>query len=402
MLLSVKYPKDTESTKTKYGYDSMYHLVSTETTTNQGEDMSAEYTYTKDLLTKVTTGSSVYHFGYGDFSLRTSVAVGTTTLATYTYTEDVYHRLQSVTYGNGDKVTYSYDELGRVIKEVYGKSGSTAVSREVRYEYDNAGALATVHDTKTGITTRYYYDTVGRNTGISEKGGSITHNLEYSYDELGRVNKVEENCGGTRYNTYYTYYGNGQVQQVQAGNSTEKYVYDSYERLTQWDTYYGTSTSPRIEKHIIYDWEIDEDENFYTLDRVKEWSYKSSTLDATYTYRYDANGNIISETVGGKTTTYVYDSANQLIRENNQAAGKTWVWTYDNAGNIKSKTEYAYTTGALGSILSTTTYDHENQNWGDLLTAINGVAVTYDSIGNMRSEYPALRSYTPCTARFPR
>jgi len=36
------------------------------------------------------------------------------------------------------------------------------------------------------------------------------------------------------------------------------------------------------------------------------------------------------------TTSYVYDSANQLVRENNQEAGKTWVWTYDEAGNITS------------------------------------------------------------------
>ena len=39
-----------------------------------------------------------------------------------------------------------------------------------------------------------------------------------------------------------------------------------------------------------------------------------------------------------------------MTRENNQAAGKTWVWTYDNVGNITSRKEYTYTTGALGTM----------------------------------------------------
>ena len=52
---------------------------------------------------------------------------------------------------------------------------------------------------------------------------------------------------------------------------------------------------------------------------------------------------------GQNTTTYAYDSFDQLVRENNQAAGKTWTYAYDDGGNIRSKTEYAYTTGTLGA-----------------------------------------------------
>ena len=52
---------------------------------------------------------------------------------------------------------------------------------------------------------------------------------------------------------------------------------------------------------------------------------------------------------GRSTTTYAYDSFDQLVRENNQAAGKTWTYAYDDGGNILSKTEYAYTTGTLGT-----------------------------------------------------
>ena len=106
-----------------------------------------------------------------------------------------------------------------------------------------------------------------------------------------------------------------------------------------------------------------------------------NTADS-FSYTYDNNGNIVSETVNGKTTTYVYDSANQLIRENNQAANRTWVWTYDGAGNILSKKEYAYTTGTLGSVLDTVSYTYGNANWGDRLTAYDGVGIAYDAVGN--------------------
>ena len=80
--------------------------------------------------------------------------------------------------------------------------------------------------------------------------------------------------------------------------------------------------------------------------------------------------------------TYICDSANQLTRENNEFADKTWVWTYDDAGNILKREEYAYTTGELGEVLDTVVYTYGDDSWGDLLTAYDGATITYDEIGN--------------------
>ena len=76
------------------------------------------------------------------------------------------------------------------------------------------------------------------------------------------------------------------------------------------------------------------------------------------------------------------DSANQLLRENNQAAGTTTVWTYDNAGNIQSRKEYAYTTGEVGEETDSVTYTYGNTEWGDQLTEYDGELIEYDEIGN--------------------
>ena len=50
-----------------------------------------------------------------------------------------------------------------------------------------------------------------------------------------------------------------------------------------------------------------------------------------------------------------------------------------------SRSEYAYTTGTLGTPLSTKSYTYGDSGWGDLLTGFNGNAITYDDIGNMRT-----------------
>ena len=84
------------------------------------------------------------------------------------------------------------------------------------------------------------------------------------------------------------------------------------------------------------------------------------------------------------TTTYTYDSQNQLIREDNQQANKTWTWTYDDAGNILSKKRYDYTTGALGTVRGTVGYTYDG-DWGDLLKSYGGKAIDSDDLGNMTS-----------------
>ena len=81
------------------------------------------------------------------------------------------------------------------------------------------------------------------------------------------------------------------------------------------------------------------------------------------------------------TATHICDSQNQLIREDNQKEGKSWTWTYDAAGNILNKSEYAYTTETLGAATDTATYLYDS-SWGDLLISYDGVAVNSDEIGN--------------------
>ena len=102
-------------------------------------------------------------------------------------------------------------------------------------------------------------------------------------------------------------------------------------------------------------------------------------------YTYDEDGNITEIWENGTLKeSYEYDSLNQMVRENNLDNNKTILYTYDKSGNIREKKIYAYTTEENLDSLSFKfiDYTYDDENWGDLLTAYNGKAITYDEIGN--------------------
>ncbi|MDD6263308.1 MAG: hypothetical protein PUA83_09545, partial [Clostridiales bacterium] len=123
-----------------------------------------------------------------------------------------------------------------------------------------------------------------------------------------------------------------------------------------------------------------------TSTQISGWKPVTAGKTWNLTYTYDAKGNILSVSDGTNTTSYEYDIYDQLTRENNQGAGKTWVYAYDFGGNILSKTEYAYTTGAPGAALNTVVYGYADASWPDLLTSRGGKTVTSDAIGNMLTD----------------
>ena len=66
------------------------------------------------------------------------------------------------------------------------------------------------------------------------------------------------------------------------------------------------------------------------------------------------------------------------MREDNPYLNKTYVYTYDNAGNRLSKKTYAYTTGTPGNETATESYNYT----GDRLTQVGSTVYQYGAIGN--------------------
>lgn len=102
-----------------------------------------------------------------------------------------------------------------------------------------------------------------------------------------------------------------------------------------------------------------------------------------YDYTYDVLGNItkivITENGTSRNIEYFYDDWSQLTRENNQQTGKTYLYTYDDGGNLTTVKEYAYTarTGTPSGTAVTKNYSYGNSSWKDQLTSYNGQNITY-------------------------
>ena len=69
----------------------------------------------------------------------------------------------------------------------------------------------------------------------------------------------------------------------------------------------------------------------------------------------------------------------ELVKEHNAKLNKTIEYTYDNGGNLLTKTEYEYKTT---NVIKTTTYTYDS-TWKDLLVSYDGKAITTDAIGNV-------------------
>ena len=98
-------------------------------------------------------------------------------------------------------------------------------------------------------------------------------------------------------------------------------------------------------------------------------------------YKYDKMGNICRlDENGAPVVWYKYDALNRLVREDNKSFGKTWLYSYDNKGNILCKRETSFTLkeNAEESEFESVQYEYE----GDKLLTYGLEACEYDALGN--------------------
>ena len=360
-------PGETTATRTNYSHDSRYR-----TTGVTKGNSAVNYTYNRDLLSAISSASGTeYTFTYGAFDLVNSVKIGSRALISHTYSNDANRWLTRSDYGNGDYITYSYDLYGRTSAIGYEDNAEA-----VKYTYDNNGNLGIVDDNVCGRKTKYLYDFQDRLMGYEENSVDHSNIVQWGYDDKNNLSSQTQTLNGTSYTTNYSYDNDNRLKQATTGGKSANYTYDVYSRMTGITAKRGSSTV--VSTGITY--------KNPTSATTSTQVYKWATGGTTYTYTYDARGNITAISDGTNTTSYVYDSLDQLTRENNQAAGKTWVYTYDNGGNILTKEEYDYTTGTLDAALDTISYGYGDSSWKDLLTSYGWKDLTSDAIGNLTND----------------
>ena len=82
---------------------------------------------------------------------------------------------------------------------------------------------------------------------------------------------------------------------------------------------------------------------------------------------------------------YQYDALSRITREDNAKLEKTFTYSYDAGGNITQKYEYAFTLVEnlyFENPINSFSYHYPAFGWKDQLVSFNGESFEYDSIGN--------------------
>lgn len=358
-----------------------------------------------------------YLLGYDAFGNMTRVQVcassaereghtAPVTLASYTYEGNVNNgRLATMTYGNGDSVSYTYDAFDRQRTAAY-NDGTT-------YHYDYSGdndlARQYVTDGSGAVTEQYsyQYDSLGRliHSRQSTGGGTLVQLTQHMYDNANRLTSQSWQFGGDTFRQSYTYTGqNSDGKQVDGTISaitttipdrsaiTSEYKYNDLRQLKSKSVtgpdQNGTQTKvyDRTYTYAV----IAEDDGCNRMGtRLASTGYTFGSSSRGFTYTYDAAGNISRVVTAGTSVPkaaaskeYGYDAQGQLVSEKN-SSGTTFGYAYDTAGNIRSITKNGTVTKSFG---------YTNPSWPDLLTSVTANGTTKDVLYEGQSQTSDLPS----------
>ena len=395
-----------ESYGVAYSYDILGNLESiqpaqisgTGYTVNTAGEVEYEYD-TANRLSKILTDTTVYSFTYDNYGNTSQIKAGSNLLASYTYNSS-NGKLNTLSYGNGVKVYYKYDELDRIEQILYNADGGNSYTVAYEYEYDSNGNIIKVTDNITGQTLQPQYDISGRLvSSVTVEDGKVISGTHVEYDEKSRIslcrysfeNPTASYATCSQIVNTYSYREDGTLWLVYASHGD----YQS-EILPDYDVY-GRTTSKSNKVRLNYNEKFTVNHSYQYESSGRNLSYlvNKSTFSITaagsstpkysnsYDYEYNDNGFItgISDTYTQNDTKYYYDGKGQLIREDSGSRNETTVWEYDSSGNIKSKKTYDYTNNTTPTALrETVTYSYATNS--DRLTSFGGSAITYDTIGN--------------------
>ena len=417
-LLAVAYPDGNGVT---YRYDAIGNLIEvlpaklvntgTEDTPVYDHELTeletnVDYAYDSvtNRLTSISTTSTQYTFVYDVFGNTTSITTkelthnNTNTLVSYTYNAN-NGKLDTMTYGNGLAVKYTYDTLDRISEIWYNTGTNRAFELAYSYRYDYAGRLYSVEDhTGGGNSMVNVYDPSGRlvqSYNYDPESKNMDLLVDYLYDE---ESKLIQTAYDLAYNSPtgitidnaaqydYQYNVHDQLYRVYArfGNVDGRIdiLKNNLGRLEQRTYSFEVSDTAAFYGKTIYEYDLSNTR----VEKVGILRGTSSSANVTTEYHltYDANGNIthIRDVGGTLLYQYYYDDLGQLIREDNYPINRTYEYMYDANGNRLS--EYTHY-GATDEKLYSTGDSYEY--YGDRLNWVFGpnVALSYDSLGNVTS-----------------
>jgi RHS repeat-associated protein len=265
-------------------------------------------------------------------------------------TYDELNRLKTVTRG-GNSFSYDYDDASRLI------SRTLADNTVIGYGYDDDNRLTRATVGTDSVSYEYNADNALRTTTYPGGNGYLETR---GYDRDGRLESLTNTKGASTLSSFTLIRDeDGNPTRVTALNNavswSERYTYDDLDRLTE-ACYQASPCTGGADPFIR--WTYDEVGNRLTEQRptgTTTYTYNTadqlmqrSGLGGTVAYTYDPNGNQLSEnaksfaytlqnrlksiTNGGSTTSYFYDGDGKRLRRVDSTSTVKYLWDR-NAGS---------------------------------------------------------------------
>jgi RHS repeat-associated protein len=382
-LLSTKDPLGVTTTNT---YDSVGNMQSTSRPlagTSQIATVTYQHTdaaHPGDVTGMIDQDGKLWQYAYDQFGNKTQVVDPLGDKTTYTYNADGW--IQTKVSPNGYAIgptssymtSYDYtdqrtgaghtngfgdvgvitDQLGRKTTVTYDANRNTTFVKDANQHttqsvYDLDNELTEV-DRADGSKVKTQYDPDGN---VQQQLDGLGKATTYGFDLLNHPNSSQDPLLRT---TTYVYDAVGNLKTVTDPQSqTTTYAYDAADELTSMS--YSATPSSNVGP-ILYDADGQRQAmtdgtgtTTYTVDSLHRLTQQSNGAHSTVAYGHDLRGHVTSITYPGQT--------------------KPLVRTYDDAGRLRTVTDWLGTTG------NTTTYNYDADS--NLMSQVypNGTTATF-------------------------
>jgi len=246
-------------------------------TTPRGTTSYAYSASTGNLATVNAPGGIGLSFSY-DGVLRTGQTWTGPVAGSMSRVFDNNFRVTSTSVNGAQPIVFQYDQ-----DSLLTQAGDMTLSRNAQNGLLVGSTLGSVADTigYNGFAESLTYDAAYNGTSL--------YNVQRTRDKLGRITVITETIGGVTDTYGYSYDLAGRLTQVTKNSTTiASYTYDSNSNRLSVTNSGGIING-----------------SYDSQDRLTQYG--------SATYAYTANGELLSKTAGGQTTTYQYDALGNLM-----------------------------------------------------------------------------------------
>ncbi|MEA3521761.1 MAG: RHS repeat-associated core domain-containing protein, partial [Campylobacterota bacterium] len=317
----------------------------------------------------------------------------------FNYNEDA--QLLDTTDAEGNKQYISYDIKGRKAF-VY----NSEKERVAEYGYDILDAIDKVYayddNSQKVLISEHSYDVLNRTITTTSHLSQVSREITQYFDTRGRLVKHLNSARKEKNFTYENHFNTltavkdemfetatqtvdneGVIASLKDTNLNETtFQHDSTPNKTKETSALGKEHRSTYNAHQLLESFTNARGQKQELTYYKNGWLKTVSIEGkTWTYVYDANGNVLTITGDDGTISRTYDELNR-VTSYSDILGKVQRYTYDKVGNLLTLT---YPDGKVASY----SYDSENRLSSVSFDAKKVVDYTYTRASNLKTERKA-------------